>query len=77
MCAGARLRGTKVILLRAKQNEGEDASPPCKAGWYVSIFRNQQNHPLSAICEEKRQWNSHSEINPVLMKKFHQESRSK
>ena len=56
-----------IILLRAKQNEGEDASPPCKAGWYVSIFSNEQNHPLSAICEEKRQWNSHSEINPVLM----------
>ncbi|KAF7041479.1 hypothetical protein CFC21_051270 [Triticum aestivum] len=30
------LRGTMIILLRAKQNEGEDASPPCKAGWCIS-----------------------------------------
>ncbi|XBI16180.1 hypothetical protein VPH35_058479 [Triticum aestivum] len=30
------LRGTMIILLRTKQNEGEDASPPCKAGWCIS-----------------------------------------
>lgn len=36
-------------------------------GWYVSIFSNEHNHPLSASREETRQWNSHSEINPVLM----------
>ncbi|XBI81293.1 hypothetical protein VPH35_090236 [Triticum aestivum] len=33
------LRGTMIILLRAKQNEGEDASPPCKAGWCVGETR--------------------------------------
>ncbi|VAH87929.1 unnamed protein product [Triticum turgidum subsp. durum] len=32
----AWLRGTMIILLRAKQNEGEDASPPCKVGWCIS-----------------------------------------
>src|SRR4051812_40359050 len=35
-------------------------------GWYVSIFSNEHNHPLSASRDETRQWNSHSEIDPVL-----------
>ncbi|XP_044362024.1 protein FAR1-RELATED SEQUENCE 5-like [Triticum aestivum] len=35
-------------------------------GWYVSIFSNEHNHPLSESREETRQWHSHSEIDPFL-----------
>lgn len=35
-------------------------------GWYVSIFENTHNHPLSQGREEKMQWNSHSTIDPML-----------
>ncbi|XP_051181560.1 uncharacterized protein [Lolium perenne] len=27
-------------------------------GWYVSMFLNDHNHPMSSRCDEKRQWNS-------------------
>jgi hypothetical protein len=31
-------------------------------GWYVSQHNSDHNHPLSAVCGEKRQWPSHRSI---------------
>ncbi|XP_073354513.1 protein FAR1-RELATED SEQUENCE 5-like [Aegilops tauschii subsp. strangulata] len=34
-------------------------------GWYVTVFINKHNHPLSVKCGEKKQWKSHSVISPL------------
>lgn len=34
-------------------------------GWFVSRFVNEHTHPLSESCGEKKQWNSHSVIDPL------------
>lgn len=34
-------------------------------GWYISRFVEQHTHPLSEIYAENKQWNSHSQIDPI------------
>ncbi|XP_014753177.1 protein FAR1-RELATED SEQUENCE 5 isoform X2 [Brachypodium distachyon] len=34
-------------------------------GWFVSRLVNEHTHPLSESCGEKKQWNSHSVIDPL------------
>ncbi|KAJ1292540.1 hypothetical protein BS78_02G399300 [Paspalum vaginatum] len=34
-------------------------------GWYVSMLELSHNHELSKTCGEKKQWNSHSKIDPL------------
>ncbi|KAL6604000.1 hypothetical protein ACP70R_044361 [Stipagrostis hirtigluma subsp. patula] len=34
-------------------------------GWYISRFDKIHNHAMSVGCAEKRQWRSHSNIDPI------------
>ncbi|WVZ83495.1 hypothetical protein U9M48_030637 [Paspalum notatum var. saurae] len=38
-------------------------------GWYISRIHTEHNHALSVRCGEKKQWNSHGEVDP-LTKEF-------
>ncbi|XP_048537852.1 uncharacterized protein LOC125516457 [Triticum urartu] len=61
---------------KSEKENSESCRTGCKAmvrllrtkdhGWYVSLFVNEHNHPLSAGYEETRYWNSHSVIDPLL-----------
>lgn len=35
-------------------------------GWYITHHESKHNHPLSKTCGDKREWNSHRQIEPFM-----------
>ncbi|RLM59078.1 hypothetical protein C2845_PM18G05700 [Panicum miliaceum] len=36
-------------------------------GWYISMMKDEHNHPLSNSYAENKQWNSHNQIDAITM----------
>ncbi|RLM91359.1 hypothetical protein C2845_PM08G13040 [Panicum miliaceum] len=57
-CTSSSKREHRKAMLRLHRIEDH--------GWYVSRHVAEHNHPLSVSCGEKREWNSHSKIQPCV-----------